>query len=297
MALYAFDGTGNEDNPGEGEDTNVLKFSRAYDGASDDFYVPGVGTRISLIGAIFGGVFGAGGHERLREAWDKLEANFRAGDRVIDVIGFSRGAALALEFANEVHDNLINGEQAPSIRFLGLWDTVASFGLPGNNVNLGFELTIPVNVQTCRHAISLDDRRFTFPLTRVTQDKLSGRDLLDVQEVWFRGYHSDVGGGNDNEGLSNIALYWMYRRAQDAGLELDGELVNSAMAVRDPQATPKTPGMDRSPNKKRTIRPTDLVHSSVSRVEQADRFPANNPPVGLAVTDDDGNNLPNGFEE
>ena len=30
MAIYAFDGTGNEDNPGDGKDTNVLKFYNAY---------------------------------------------------------------------------------------------------------------------------------------------------------------------------------------------------------------------------------------------------------------------------
>ncbi len=125
---------------------------------------------------------------------------------MLDIIGFSRGAALALDFANEIHDNGINGEDAPTIRFLGLWYTVASFGLPGNNTNLGYELTVPKNVQVCRHAISLDERRASFPLTRVTQDKLSGLGPLDIEEVWFRGCHSDVGGGNDNEGLSHLAL-------------------------------------------------------------------------------------------
>jgi hypothetical protein len=34
MALCAFDGTGNEDRPGEGEDRNVLHFFRAYPDAS-----------------------------------------------------------------------------------------------------------------------------------------------------------------------------------------------------------------------------------------------------------------------
>jgi len=298
MPLYAFDGTGNEDNPRDGENTNVNKFSKAHiDEADGNFYVSGVGTRFSLLGTIFGGIMGAGGHDRINEARDQLEANFKAGHREIDIIGFSRGAALALEFANDIHDDGVNGEAAPAIRFLGLWDTVASFGLPGNNINLGYELTVPSNVETCRHAMSLDERRFMFPLTRATQDKFSDRDLIDIQEVWFRGYHSDIGGGNDNEGLSDITLYWMYRQAEAAGLAFDLAGVDAAKAGRNPATDPKTPGMDRRANKKRTIRISDQVHDSVARIEQAGRFEANNPPKGLSVVDDDGNVLSDGFEE
>ena len=32
-------------------------------------------------------------------------------------------------------------------------------------------------------------------------------------EVWFRGVHSDVGGGNDNHALNDITLRWMLRKA------------------------------------------------------------------------------------
>ncbi len=296
MALYAFDGTGNEENPDDKDNTNVLKFYDACSGGNN-FYVEGVGTRFSVLGFLLGGLLGAGGHERINEGLEKLEANFGNGDDVIDIIGFSRGSALALEFANEIHDNGVNGQAAPPIRFLGLWDTVASFGMPGNNINLGYELTVPKNVQVCRHAMALDERRFSFPLTRVTQDKFSQRNPIDIEEVWFRGYHSDVGGGNDNEGLSNIPLYWMYRRAQDAGLAFDAASVEAAKNGRVPQADPKTPGMDRRANKKRTIRGTDQVHDSVSRIDNAGRFKPNNPPRGLTVVDDGGNVLPAGFEE
>jgi len=301
MALYAFDGTGNEDKPGEDEDTNVLKFYRAYVGANgaaqNCFYLEGVGTRHGLLGLIFGGAFGAGGRERISEAMDRLEENFANGDRTIDVIGFSRGATLALEFANEIHDNDVTGVQHAKIRFLGIWDTVASFGLPGNNVNVGYNLTVPGNVATCRHAVSLDERRQTFPLTRVIQDKFSNRELLDIQAVWFRGYHSDVGGGNKNMELSDIALYWMYRRALDCGLELDDASIESAKSGRDSQADGKTPAMDRVPQKKRTVRDTDLVHDSVFRRGNSGRFSANNPPKGLRVTNDDGEVLAQRFEE
>lgn len=296
MALYAFDGTSNKDNPGTGEDTNVLKFFQAVPEDSNNFYVEGVGTRYGVIGAAVGGAFGAGGHDRVEEARAKLEENFARNDTDIDIIGFSRGAALALDFANDIKDGLLT-VGSPPIRFLGLWDTVASFGVPGNNVNLGYELTVPPNVSFCRHAISLDERRFTFPLTRVTQDTYTGKGQNDIEEVWFRGYHSDVGGSNNNEGLSDIALYWMFKRAEAVGLVFDREHVDRAELGRDPAAMPKTPGMDLRGNRKRTIRANDRVHVSVIRTGDAGRFPANNPPQGLAVVDDSGGVLDEGFEE
>jgi len=99
MAMYAFDGTGNECNEDPAENTNVLKFVEAYEitysGAGECFYVPGVGTRKSIVGKIFGSVFGAGGDKRIEEAVEACEKNFALGDRNVDVIGFSRGAALA----------------------------------------------------------------------------------------------------------------------------------------------------------------------------------------------------------
>ena len=301
MALYAFDGTGNEDEPGTDEDTNVLKFYRAYEAAYEGpgkcFYVEGVGTRLGLLGAIFGGLFGAGGRQRVQEALEQVEENFQRGDRQIDIVGFSRGAALAMEFANEVHDEGVNGIKEPEIRFTGIWDTVASFGLPGNNINLSFDLTVPKNVTTCCHAISLDERRMTFPLTRMVQDAFSDRTLRDIREVWFRGYHSDIGGGNKNEGLSNIALHWMCRRALDRGVKLESAVVQQIKNGCDPTADCKTPGMDRVPSKKRTIRENDLVHDSVTRRPQAGKFDANNPPRGLRVVNDAGELLPNGFGE
>ena len=104
MALYAFDGTGNRDNPVDKKDTNVVKFFGAYkDGYTkngENFYKSGVGTRWGLIGRVVGSIFGAGGQRRLKEAKEALKKNFRKGDKDIDIIGFSRGAALALEFAN-----------------------------------------------------------------------------------------------------------------------------------------------------------------------------------------------------
>ena len=302
MAIYAFDGTGNEDNPGSDKDSNVLKFFEAfketYTGQGKCFYVPGVGTRKGIIGKIFGSVFGSGGQQRIEEAIDILEENFSKGDKEINIIGFSRGAALALEFANEIHEHGVNGEDTPIINFIGIWDTVASFGVPGNNVNLGYTLSVPPNAQRCFHALALDERRQGFPLTRVIQDSYSNTPAREITEVWFRGFHSDIGGGNSNEALSSISLVWMFMRAIDANLNIPDSHIDKQKNLRDSQAPCAKPGMDIIANKKRNILHTDIVHDSVYRREwAARRFRANNPPIGMKVTNDLGEILSKGFEE
>ena len=73
MALYAFDGTWNSAKDNEDKDltdTNVVRFYQAYKKHSntDDFYLAGVGTRLKVIGKIFGGVFGLGELPRINLA-------------------------------------------------------------------------------------------------------------------------------------------------------------------------------------------------------------------------------------
>ena len=109
MALYAFDGTWNTKKDKEDEthhNTNVVKLHAAYEKASGEkqYYVEGVGTRWDMIGAALGGVFGLGERPRLNEAYTRVCENWAApggGDRLIDIIGFSRGSATALDFLAE----------------------------------------------------------------------------------------------------------------------------------------------------------------------------------------------------
>jgi hypothetical protein len=44
-----------------------------------------------------------------------------------------------------------------------------------------------------------------------------------VREVWFRGCHSDIGGGREERANAEIALRWMLREAQAAGLALNDQ--------------------------------------------------------------------------
>jgi len=226
MALYAFDGTWNsEKDAGKYNlNTNVVRFKDLYNGQK--FFYQGVGTKHGMAGKLLGGAFGVGGHERIEEARRDMARQFAAGDRDIDIAGFSRGAALAVHFANVIADDgiTVNGSnEKPPIRFLGVWDIVAAFGIPinlginFNRINLGYKLGLPKAVNYCYHALALDEARPAFRPSRVREGC----------EVWFRGVHSDVGGGNDNHALNDITLRWMLRKAIATGLPMATDCVAS----------------------------------------------------------------------
>ena len=224
MALYAFDGTWNSDEDKLVEQTNVIRFTELYVGNNTE-YVSGVGTRLGKLGHVLGGLLGSGGHTRIQEMYDEFCDNWKQGDHIIDIIGFSRGAALAVHFANKIGKEgvkLADGRvEKVRIRFLGVWDIVGSFGFSFDTfinfqeINLGWELdTINSCVDQCYHAMALDERRETFQVTRLDLDKKHN----NIHEVWFRGVHSDIGGGNGNVSRSNIALQWMLKQGRSCGL-------------------------------------------------------------------------------
>jgi uncharacterized protein (DUF2235 family) len=283
MALYAFDGTWNSDKAGSQHDTNVLWFRRAYTG--ECFYREGVGTRFGPFGQVLGGFTGAGGHTRVIEGLHQLQLNVAAGDPVIDIVGFSRGAALAIDFANRVSH--LDGN--PTIRFLGLWDCVPSFGVASIDVDPTWELDLPDNVAKCYHALALDERRHTFHLHRLSARVEDADAEGRLFEVWFRGVHSDVGGGNDNPPLSSIALNWMFKKAVSCGLPMDAAKITENQA-RVRAGTPDSKGQwyDLIKNKFRVVRWNDYVHSSVTFNKDRNY---NNPPDGALLVDDAGAQL------
>ena len=270
MALYAIDGTWNSARNGEEENrnTNVMQFCRRY--TAGVFYEKGVGTRHGFLGRVFGGAFGIGGDSRVDRLYDNVCREYVKGDTDIDIIGFSRGAALALDLANRVFRSGIRDPETkrqvvkdPPIRFMGLWDTVGSFGLtlgPFQRINLGHHLGLPVTAVHCFHALALDERRSNFVPTRMKSR---------AYEVWFRGNHSDVGGGNGNLGLNNISLRWMLRKALKVGLPVTESQfpadtdINPDAELNEPKDPIKT-GL-------RHVLPDDCVHFSV-QARAGDRF-------------------------
>lgn len=284
MALYAFDGTWNAEKTDiekteaneYDSNTNVLKFRDAYTGPKH--YTNGVGTRFGFFGRFAGGAFGIGGQDRINDALDEQRKRLAAGDRDIDIIGFSRGAALALAFANRLTKRVVDPvtSKPAHIRFLGLWDVVGAFGIPINlgpikfqEYNVGYKMDVPSNVEYCLHALALDERRQTFRPTR----------LKGAYEVWFRGAHSDVGGGNDNLGLNNIAFCWMLRKATACGLPIDLARVNAAAAGCDSATKTKWP-RDLFKNRKRDVLEDDRVHYTVTTTNDKE---CNDPPGSCAA--------------
>ncbi len=213
---------------------------------------------------MFGGAFGLGNRTRRREAYDHLCKQWQLGDTTIDIVGFSRGAAIALDFCQTLQSQGIREpgsdrsvEEHPSIRFLGVWDTVAAFGLANlglSDLNFGHHLRLPrQGLRYAFQALALDERRPSFLPTR-----LSG-----AYEVWFRGVHSDVGGGNGNRGLNDIALGWMLSKAIAAGLPIAADVLVALQP--DPTEVPKLKDL---PLELRLVTDVDRYHYTVSEMRK-----------------------------
>ncbi|MFM8729094.1 MAG: T6SS phospholipase effector Tle1-like catalytic domain-containing protein, partial [Planctomycetaceae bacterium] len=109
------------------------------------------------------------------------------------------------------------------MRFLGLFDTVASFGIPWTDDD-EFRKDIPEFVQHTFHAMALDETRETFGIERCVGNRAR------ITEVWFRGGHGDIGGNGayfdrhgkeqPNRQRSNITLNWMVTKAHACGLDI-----------------------------------------------------------------------------
>ena len=106
----------------------------------------------------------------------------------------------------------------PEIEFIGVWDTVDAYGLPIDELaDLWNRFIYPMRFRDHRlsdrvlkacHAISIDDERHTFH--PVLWDEDSDR----IEQVWFPGVHSDVGGGYPHIGLSLVSLDWMISKVE-----------------------------------------------------------------------------------
>jgi hypothetical protein len=89
------------------------------------------------------------------------------------------------------------------------------------------------DVLNAYHALAIDERRHEFPPTLWTQPSaaLAGQTL---EQVWFCGVHSDVGGGYPETGLSDIAFSWLLNKAANLGLEFE-QTILSTYTLLDPK--------------------------------------------------------------
>jgi uncharacterized protein (DUF2235 family) len=117
------------------------------------------------------------------------------------------------------------------INFIGVWDTVGALGIPtelpgwdwlskritGWEELWGFHDTqLSSHVKFAYHALAIDETREPFKPTMWTQDDAADRQTLE--QVWFAGVHTEVGGGSRDTSLSDIALLWMVQKATECGL-------------------------------------------------------------------------------
>lgn len=107
------------------------------------------------------------------------------------------------------------------IHFVGLWDTVNAVGTRLRTIGWPYTTTIP-HASTVRSAIALDEWRWRYRPVFVRQSQ--GHPLQansDIQQVWFAGVHSDIGGRySEGARLSDIPLAWMVKEAFSKGLRV-----------------------------------------------------------------------------
>ncbi len=258
--IICCDGTWNEPDKNP---TNVVKLVRAIkptDSAGIHqvvFYDQGVGT---LGGAdrFLGGAFGKGVRRNILEAYRFLVHNYNQEDEIY-CFGFSRGAYTARAlvgmlnatgliekdelselpevykyYRTEPHKRLGKkyiDNYRPKVTMVGVWDTVGALGAP--TPILGrftkpmvsfFDTRLSPYVKNAFHALAIDEHRGPFK-----PDLWTGTINSDqtVEQVWFAGVHSDIGGGYRETGLSDISLKWMMEKSELLGLEFDSNLVDN----------------------------------------------------------------------
>jgi hypothetical protein len=159
------------------------------------------------------------------------------GDLIADIVGFSRGAAQARDFANKLKEKY----PCVTIRWMGLFDTVASVGLP-NDVNVGYQLGIPQDTGSVLHLTAGGERRRkTFALTSITPGPGQSNPNSNYREESMPGaVHSDAGGFyGSNRGLANQALQRMWRDG------LNNDVPFGPLSVRYTNVTPSGPNESR----------------------------------------------------
>lgn len=227
--------------------------------AQQVFYQPGVGTAVGE--RLRGGAFGWGLSKGVQDVYRSVVDNYEPGDQLYffgfsrgaymarSTVGLIRNAgilrrensariaqAFALYRDRTVKPRHTESELfrrsfshgAASIRFLGVWDTVGALGIPlyRNPLTTLFnrrwqfhDVELSRSVQAAYQALAIDETRRPYEPTVWQQSPEAEGQILE--QVWFAGCHSDVGGGYADTSLSDVTLGWMADRARACGLVFD----------------------------------------------------------------------------
>jgi len=247
-AKHGFDGNGSAPDDSHGNDSsNVAKLYELYmddtqralpDDAKQAFlrvYVEGIGTSSTGSDSIYSGSTGLGAQgvrTRVEESpglllevlttFQQNNPDKRIKRVEFDIFGFSRGAAAARDFANEVlkGDGSILAKAVPAgspgladnfawkpqtdfcINYIGIFDTVAAIAgwmhgdFSGNNANNpGINIRLsPDAAKKIVHLVAGDERRYNFSLNKTSAD------------IVLPGVHSDLGGGYRPDIVERVLL-------------------------------------------------------------------------------------------
>ncbi|HYE07203.1 MAG TPA: DUF2235 domain-containing protein [Planctomycetota bacterium] len=255
-----FDGTWNtpeSDDDGVRSPTNVWKLHeriREIPGAQTRWYDAGVGTE--WYNRLRGGILGYGLSKNVKQGYARLAREYADGDRIF-IFGFSRGAYTARSLAGLVRKCWIprvvdervidqayafyrrrdDGPDAPDVdafrrahgraaevHCVGVFDTVGALGIPGGFFKALDErfwafhdTALSRIVRNAFHAVAIDENRPQYLATLWDDKPVPGQT---VEQRWFTGAHSNVGGGYADTRLADLALEWMVERARGCGLDI-----------------------------------------------------------------------------
>jgi len=230
------------------------------------YYGVGVGTGYTLSDRFFGGATGRGIDRNIKDAYRFIMWNYEPGDELYffgfsrgaytarSLTGLIRNCGVLqsqyLNLVNEAYSlyrdrNAITHpdsdlmmafktkySQFTRIKFIGVWDTVGALGIPlsmwSNKQYQFHDVKLSKDIDYAYHAMALDETRRLFQPTlwEVAQNTNNPEFKQEVEQVWFPGVHSNVGGGYADTGLSDIALLWMIEKAQGTGLGFKESYLN-----------------------------------------------------------------------
>lgn len=227
------------------------------------YYDTGIGSEGNLIDRVFDGATGTGISENILQAYRFIINNYEPGDELFffgfsrgaftvrSLAGLIRNSGI-LKRENmdqvprafsiyrsrkpafqprEVEATLFRKTFAVAdvtkVKFVGVWDTVGALGNPLllNGIlskrNQFHDPELSSKISNAFQALAIDEKRKNFEAT--LWHKQIGSEEQVLEQVWFPGVHSDVGGGYpENEtGLSDIALNWMLGKAESYNLNFD----------------------------------------------------------------------------
>ncbi len=252
------DGTWNKPDEPDDDVSTETNVKNLYDMCINDaksqvtYYDQGVGSH--WYDRIRGGISGRGLSKNIREAYFEICRLYDQGDKVF-LFGFSRGAYSARSLGGFVYscglipreritENTIEeafevyreGDHRERLHFkatcipcplemIGVWDTVGALGIPTPFLKkfsdrfLQFHDTkINREIKAAYHAVAIDEQRQTFQPT--LWDVTKRHEGQIVEQVWFAGVHSDVGGGYPKKHHSDIAFKWMVDKAVSHGIKI-----------------------------------------------------------------------------